>query len=178
MFKFRIDLAEEAAKTLRANFLEANLKAVIFIAGPTLPLSDSLTFSILHPPSSLLSTHPSALSRSHVHRFQQPRTFLSQFIEQVKSCSNKVCCIFTCHSLHLLKAALVCSECLQTKRPVRLLVWLWGAYTHHQQHCYYCLSTVEFTGLFSPCRWGWVNTNALLQTFVGRSWSVTAVAGF
>ncbi len=58
MFKFHIDLAEEAAKTLRANFLEENLKAVIFIAGLTLPLSDSLTFFIFHPPSSPLSTHP------------------------------------------------------------------------------------------------------------------------
>lgn len=30
MLKFHIDLAEEGAKTLRANFLEANLKAVIY----------------------------------------------------------------------------------------------------------------------------------------------------
>lgn len=104
MFKFHIDLAEEAAKTLRANFLETNLTAVIFIAGLTLPLSDSLTFSILPPPSSLLSSHPFALSRSPVNRFQQPRTFLSQFVEQVQSRSSKVCCIFTCNSLHLLRS--------------------------------------------------------------------------
>lgn len=44
MLKFHIDLAEEAAKTLRANFLEANLKAVIYSTGLTLSVSDSLTF--------------------------------------------------------------------------------------------------------------------------------------
>lgn len=38
MLKFHIDLAEEAAKTLGANFLEANLKAVIYSSGMSLTI--------------------------------------------------------------------------------------------------------------------------------------------
>lgn len=60
MLKFHIDLAEEAAKTLRTNFLEANLKAVIYSTALTLTLSDALTF-FLHLASLfivVLSTHP------------------------------------------------------------------------------------------------------------------------
>lgn len=63
MLKFHIDLAEEAAKTLRTNFLEANLKAVIYSTALTLALSDALTF-FLHLASlfiAVLSTHPFAL---------------------------------------------------------------------------------------------------------------------
>lgn len=58
MLKFHIDLAEEAAKILRANFLEANLKAVIYSAGLTLPLSDFLTFFLHLAPPFSATLHP------------------------------------------------------------------------------------------------------------------------
>lgn len=84
MLKFHIDLAEAAAKTLQANFLEANLKAVIYSAAQTLLLSDSWTFfSILHPPPlSLLYTHLFIVSQFCVCRFHQPSVFLPRFTEQ------------------------------------------------------------------------------------------------
>lgn len=74
MLKFHIDLAEEAAKTLRANFLEANLKAVIYSISLTRSLSDSLTY-VLHPAPpfffATLCTHPVALCWSPDSQFQQ-----------------------------------------------------------------------------------------------------------
>lgn len=58
MLKFHIDLAEEAAKTLGANFLEANLKAVIYSAGLTLSLLDSLPFFLRLASSFIAALHP------------------------------------------------------------------------------------------------------------------------
>lgn len=73
MLKFHIDLAEEAAKTLRANFLEANLKAVIYSTAPTLSLSDSLTFFLHFASPFIAALHPPVRPQS-VPRQQIPPT--------------------------------------------------------------------------------------------------------
>lgn len=96
MLKFHIDLAEEAAKTLRANFLEANLKAVIYNTVLPLSLSDFLFLHLSRRPSSPALSPPTrspSISPSSTD-FQQPRIFPPQFIEQVQSSSNKLCCIY------------------------------------------------------------------------------------
>lgn len=85
MLKFHIDLAEEAAKTLKANFLEANLKAVIYSLSLTHLISDSLTF-FLHFASPLITT---------LSPRTRPWFSVFQFQQYFCRSSLKLCCVFS-----------------------------------------------------------------------------------
>lgn len=65
----RIDLAQTAAKTLRPNFLETNLKDVIYISPQTIVPSESLIF--LPHEFTIITLHhpPVCIQASLVNRF-------------------------------------------------------------------------------------------------------------
>lgn len=103
MLKFHIDLAEAAAKTLRANFLEANLKAVIYSTAQTLLLSDSLTFFSPSrvPPTFITAFHPPVRVQA-VSRLQIFTKNISCCISLSESTPKSALYVFTSHCLHLL----------------------------------------------------------------------------